>query len=431
VDAGVHSLVRGAAFNLSNMENFDFATGNAYVTNGVMTGPVINSRRQLWSVAGYLSMVQDVIFGLETSWDGIRFLPYVTGSLRNKMFTSTNRIELLNFSYQGRTIDVRVHLPKTGTKGRGVCRIDRIELNGKSIGKEFIASTALQQHNQWDVYVESPEQDGGELNVITDVANKRTVFGPLQPQWKDAGQGGISVENGLLALHFQHADPAGVSFNIYRDGRLCASGLRQTNWVDRGSSDYATTIHFYAIEAEDLISGNVSHLSHTRFYATTNNQWTTPARDMENRGGTLAGNRFFMSWGKPEDELTVKHFTAHQTGRHIVRAEFSNGAGAVNTGITCGLKRLEIRDSDSGKIVASGYLVMPQSGDWQRFDLSSSVPANLKAGKTYSLRIFEDEYVRNMSYLARNERYTAWQGGGDAAYNFVNIASIRVQRIAD
>ena len=77
-------------------------------------------------------------------------------------------------------------------------------------------------------------------------------------------------------------------------------------------------------------------------------------------------------------------------------------------------------------MIAAGYLVMPQSGDWQRFDLSTVVRADLQAGKSYSIRIFEDEYSRNMSYLAHNQRYTSWPGGGDAAYNFVNIASLHL-----
>ncbi|HWH72149.1 MAG TPA: amylo-alpha-1,6-glucosidase, partial [Candidatus Sulfotelmatobacter sp.] len=61
VDHAVASLVRGAAFNLSNMENFDLVTGKPEVKDATLSGPVINSRRQVWSVAGYLAMVQDVL----------------------------------------------------------------------------------------------------------------------------------------------------------------------------------------------------------------------------------------------------------------------------------------------------------------------------------------------------------------------------------
>ena len=83
VDHGIRSLEHLAAFNLSNMENYDFVTGRSEVKGKKSNGPVINSRRQLWSVAGYLSMVQDVVFGLETSWEGIRIRPFITAKLRN------------------------------------------------------------------------------------------------------------------------------------------------------------------------------------------------------------------------------------------------------------------------------------------------------------------------------------------------------------
>ena len=428
VNQGIHSLMRGAAFNLSNMENFDFATGKAQVKDGVLSGPVVNSRRQLWSVAGYLAMVQDVVFGLETSWDGLRFLPFVTGQIRNETFASTDIIELQNFMYQGKAIQLRVHLPPTGTPGRGPCGIGKIELNGKSIHQDFVAAASLPSQNQWDVYLQTPADTASEskLALVTNVSDEHALCGPLQPEWENVGQGGITVENGLLALHYRQANVSNVVFNIYRDGQPCATRVNQTHWLDPGSSDYTNKTHFYAVEAMDEKSDNVSHLTPTRFYATTNNQWTIPAKEMVNHGGTLADGRCFTNWGKADHELQVKHFTATRSGHYLVRAEFSNGAGPVNTGITCAVKKLELRETDSGTIVATGYLVMPQSGDWQRFDLSTVVRADLQAGKSYSIRIFEDEYSRNMSYLAHNQRYTSWPGGGDAAYNFVNIASLHL-----
>ncbi len=430
VNQGIYSLMRGAAFNLSNMENFDFATGTAQVKNGVLSGPVINSRRQLWSVAGYLSMVQDVVFGLETSWDGIRFLPFVTGQLRNETFASTDLLELQNFSYRGKVIQLRVHLPPAGTPGHGPCGIGKIELNGKSIGPEFVAAASLPNQNQWNIYLQAPADTTNETKLaqIADISDARALFGPLQPEWENLGQGGITVENGLLMLHYRHGDVSNVVFNIYRDGQPCAARVNQTHWLDTVSADYTNKTHFYAVEAMDERSGNVSHLTPSRFYATPDNQWIIPAREMVNHGGTLAEGRCFANWGKADDELLVKHFTAARSGHYLVRAEFSNGAGGgpVNTGITCAVKKLELREADSGTTVATGYLVMPQSGDWQRFDLSSVVRAELQAGKSYSIRILEDEYSRNMSYLAHNQRYTSWVGGGDTSYNFVNIASLRL-----
>ncbi|HSR64230.1 MAG TPA: Six-hairpin glycosidase-like protein [Xanthomonadaceae bacterium] len=60
----VRSLVRGAALAGSNMENFELATQSTHVDDGALSGPVVDSPRQLWSVAGYLDMVIGGVFGV-------------------------------------------------------------------------------------------------------------------------------------------------------------------------------------------------------------------------------------------------------------------------------------------------------------------------------------------------------------------------------
>jgi len=63
-DAGLEALVRGAALNLSHMENFEVATGANWLDDGEYSGPIVNSRRQLWSVAGFLGAVAHGVFGV-------------------------------------------------------------------------------------------------------------------------------------------------------------------------------------------------------------------------------------------------------------------------------------------------------------------------------------------------------------------------------
>ena len=65
LQAGLDSLVRGAALNLSHMENFELVTGSNWLDDGDYSGPIVNSRRQLWSVAGFLGAVGHGVFGLE------------------------------------------------------------------------------------------------------------------------------------------------------------------------------------------------------------------------------------------------------------------------------------------------------------------------------------------------------------------------------
>lgn len=426
VERGVRSLVRGAALNLSNMENFDLASGRAWAEAGERSGPVINSRRQLWSVAGYLSMVQDVIFGLETSWDGIRFQPFVSGNLRKEFFPDSKMLELDGFRYLGKRLHVRIHLPEPGTKGEGSFEIAAIRLNGEPVGKaDFIPATSLPERSVWDIELAAPTDAAGP---VVPALNADAMFSPHQPEWAKAGPA-IGLLDGKTALRFTSRSEDSLS-NIYRDGIPYAERIDGQRWVDADPGDPASIARFYSVEAHDPRSGNASHHSPGIAHLESGNHTLIPAAEMEHKGGILTDGKYLRDWGRPDHTLTVPRLTVKQSGIHFLRAEFSNGSGPVNTGITCAIKKLEVRTADDGKTVASGYIVMPQSGDWQRFDLSTGIKADLEAGKPYTVHISEDEYSRNMSHFAANERYTALPGGGTEPYNFVNIAAMHVTRIA-
>ncbi|MEI8340849.1 MAG: amylo-alpha-1,6-glucosidase [Verrucomicrobiota bacterium] len=430
VDAGMESLRQLAAINLSNMENFDFLSGRAMVLDGPRTGPVINSRRQLWSIAGYLSMVQDVVFGLETRLDGIRFKPFITAKQRNGTFGSTDAIELVNFQYRGTQNRVRIHLPPVHSFQQGICAIDRIELNGKPVSGEFVPDQSLQPDNGWELFLKAPDKARQTVNPlrIVDVSDERAVFSPVKPRWKNEG---ITLKNNRIVLDYEQDDSTNVAFNIYRDGVICAGGIRETRWTDPHSADNRDKVHSYAIEAVDLKSGNVSHLTDARACRTKDQEQVIPAASMQNHGGNLVDGHHFENWGKSGDEIVTKSFKVDRPFQYRVRVEFANGAGPINTGITCAVKKLEIRRAPSGEVVASGYLIMPQSGDWKRYDFSSSVNADLIPGEDYTIRISEDEFCRNMSYLKSNERYTKAPGGGAASYNYVNVAALHLFYVSD
>ena len=60
----LRSIMRGAALAGSNMENYELVTQSTHVDEGGLSGPVVDSPRQLWSVAAYLDMVSEGVFGL-------------------------------------------------------------------------------------------------------------------------------------------------------------------------------------------------------------------------------------------------------------------------------------------------------------------------------------------------------------------------------
>ncbi|MBD7954825.1 Six-hairpin glycosidase-like protein [Stenotrophomonas sp. Sa5BUN4] len=87
----VQSLMRGAALAGSNMENYELLTQKIHVDEGALSGPVVNSERQLWSVAGYLDMVLQGVFGVEA--DG-RVQPKLPVALVPELFGTRDRISL-------------------------------------------------------------------------------------------------------------------------------------------------------------------------------------------------------------------------------------------------------------------------------------------------------------------------------------------------
>lgn len=87
----IESLMRGSALAGSNMENYEMRTLAVHVDEGALSGPVVNSPRQLWSVAGYLAMVLEGVFGVEA--DG-RVAPKIPVALVPTLFGTRDRIEL-------------------------------------------------------------------------------------------------------------------------------------------------------------------------------------------------------------------------------------------------------------------------------------------------------------------------------------------------
>lgn len=87
----IRSLMRGAALAGSNMENFELVTQAVHVDEGPLSGPVVNSPRQLWSVAGYLGMVIEGVFGVAP--DG-SIAPKIPVSLVPMLFGDRESIRL-------------------------------------------------------------------------------------------------------------------------------------------------------------------------------------------------------------------------------------------------------------------------------------------------------------------------------------------------
>jgi hypothetical protein len=432
VEHAVRSLVRGAALNLSNMENFEAASGAAFVDEGPMSGPVVNSQRQLWSVAGYLSMVHEVLFGLETRSDGLRFSPRFPANLRRELFGTSDAIALSNLRYRGKSIAVRLVFPKE-PPGQGLMGIKSVRLDGKDVGTGFVDASMLSDSSMFEIELGPGDGDAGKLALLddADVAAYRNVFGPRTPAVDGIG---VVAERVKLDLSIAES-PDDVTLRIYRDGVAIADDLpgTTTSFTDPESAAHASRTYCYTVEARFKESGNVSQRAKPACW------WgqgasaiqTRDAKQFAAEGGTLVDNHgrwHFEGWGDPEHTLTVASLVAARSGKHFVQVLAGNGAGGYDTGITCGVKLIEV--FDGAKLVGSGQLAMPHLGTWSDWRESSLVPVELVAGKSYAIVIREDDASGNMSDLEHFALYGG-TGGKGGRFNRVNIAEVKLLAVGE
>jgi hypothetical protein len=172
----LRSLMRGAALSGSNMENFELTTQAIHVDDGKLSGPVVDSPRQLWSVAGYLNMVIEGVFGLT---DDGRIEPKLPVSLVTMLFGNSDRITL--------------QLP-----GRRIVLVRPATLDGN-----LLVAGAIQQHGADSVVeLKSVQVPSSPLRLDA------PMFAPPTPDapkvTRDGAHWKISIEgSGLLYLNGQ------------------------------------------------------------------------------------------------------------------------------------------------------------------------------------------------------------------------------------
>ena len=432
VTLGVSSLVRGAALSLSNMENFEVVSGRVEI-DSEQKEPQVNSPRQLWSVAGYLSMIHEVVFGLIWTDSGIRIAPYLTHEFRNQLLPQSNELVLKNLLYQGHRLDMTLNLPSVTEEMSGAYGVGSIRLNGQVVTSE-ISESMLRDSNTIEVDLVESKTETSPLNLVTNLDDYRFRFAPQPPIVESITAIADKLE---IRFNLNGENPDEVTVNVYRDGSLVAQGLpgNLTSWQDQNSQGARSPSYCYNLETVYLNSGTISQRSQPFCYWGPNSDriYTVNADQFSVIGGNRSfshGREHFDNWGEPGHSITV-NLTAQLSGPHAIQVVAGNGAGAINTGITCAVKHLQMRNLVNRQVVADGYLVMPQLGTWDRW-LESSVifsEVDLVAGQDYEIKIFADSQAINMSSFAHNANYTGGNGGTVGAYNYVNIAQVKLNAL--
>ena len=402
-DAAYDTLLRAAAVNASNMENFEWLSGQPMLDDGKdLSGPVVNSRRQLWSVGGFAGALVGGVFGVSTTNDGIAVKPFITSKLRNEAFGQGGTATLAGLKLRDHAIDVQLVLPAP-QQASGYYPVQQVLLNGKPVDGA-IRWQDLAEHNTIVVQL-APLVPGRQAltRVAADpLALDPAVYSPPEPVIRSAARG---------KLAFAAAPAAGAVYNIFRDGHMVASNVQSAAWTDPKPGAASC----YAVEAVFPVSGNRSHHSAP---ACTGEAVEVAAGDSRIVSNVEADDGVLRHWGAPADTFKAS-LAVKQAGTWQVQVRYRNNAHQINLGITGGVKWMTVRDA-AGAVVAQGVVQLPHSPAGHTV-YSTPLAAQLKAG-TFAIELAD--FV-NMSSLQSNATY-ADAGGKAGAMNRFDLHGIRL-----
>jgi hypothetical protein len=417
----VQSLMRGPALSLSNMENFEFLTQQIRFEDGELSGPVINSPRQLWSVAAYLGMVENTLWGTALRQGRLTISPWLPGRLAHELFGGRLAVTLHDFKAAGRTLDVTLELPRVWPVN-GWLEAQSLSLNGRRLtGSVDLRRLHPAGRNEVRVVMRAvagapqsiariPGEDSGHLTP----EQRRVEFAPPPPVLLAAVR-----ENAAVTLTWQGALP-GAPVQIFANGQQLQSGAPTGRFEDRtpraaGTVCYSLTQSFDATGLASLPSRELCVGAFRSISLASNDG--SPTRIVD-------GVVQHPDWGSPSQLLHAK-FVPGAAGWYRIVLEYSNPHGPINTGITAAVKTISAHCA--GGSGQSGSVVMPHLGD-ARWGLSTGFMFETAAQAECELRISDGI---NMSYLDHFARYTGGKGGESGALNRADIAQARVDLIRE
>lgn len=416
------SLYQGTASSGSNMENFEWLTLQPHVEDGALSGPVVNSKRQLWSVAAYHDFVVSQLFGIEVSDGQLTVNPYLpVGLVRdlNLVDARATPLELQNLQFNDLQFQVKLSLQGNASRQQ-VYRLAQLKLNGEPValnqkhGVNMKLADLSSASNELELVLTPVESPNQSVNLLKNVASPKypaTLFSPKEP-----GLELSLTQKGLPELRFASNGEVETSFTLYKNGIPVKLKRNAESFVDEKASRSHTEC--YALTQTSKDSGLVSLPSRTVCTQTNQQQYqvgqTLLAQDES--PSPYLGQQVYKNWGMPEQQLTLS-YTAPVEGNHRLQLQYYIDNGPINTGITAVVKQVVANCPLSG--AQQTALVMPHLATATERGLSSHAVFQAKAGETCQLTVIDGF---NMSYLAHFNSYTGGKGGRSGPLNQAVIA---------
>lgn len=355
LDHLMKSMTRSAALFLTHKENWTYDTG--YDRN-----TALNSDRQLWSVASYISMVYRILFGMELHEDGVSFHPVVP-----EYFGGTMKLE--GMKYRKAVLNLTVN-------GYGD-KVSSIKVNGRSKSPDWtLPANARGRYNIVIVMEDSGHK--GKATIVG--AGPGFCWAPEEPT--------VSCENGTL-IWSQTPDNNFLLYGNGESGQIWPpydlnkkeNGFWSIRAVDENgmtsdlSNPVLKTTWTARYEAEDFVSPESVCSEHTGY----------------------SGRGYVQDNGSSHKDLEIV-FEVPQDGDYILWFTGANGHGPHD--VYCTIRSLFVDGADTATVFLEAY------GDWNVWTSSNHVILKgLKAGKHTAAVRFNPEnkgFDNNMSWNKAN-----------------------------
>ena len=330
VEQGLADVYRAAALFLTNKENMVAATGH-------YEGTVLNSDRQLWSVAGNLATTYRLLFGMRLRPDRLEFRPMVPRAYGGER-------TLRNLRYRGAVLTVTVR-----GFGDGVTAA---RLDGRPVPRaDILAGLA------------GPHTLEIELNGRWPAAQASVVENRYAPPTPEAVLRGDSL--------VWKPVPGAARYAVYRNGRPGATtaGTQAPVRREQGLAEYQVLARDSA-GLESFLSEPIRVVPDAAVLVVR-----PPDRKLEreHEGFTGAGYVPLTRERNTSVEVPVRVSSA---GVYAVDVRYANGNGPINSGDKAALRSLRV----DGKY--AGVLVMPHRGTnlWTDWGYSNALRVRLAPG---------------------------------------------------
>jgi hypothetical protein len=240
----IESVMRGAALYGSNMENYELLTQGQHVDEGKLSGPVVNSPRQLWSVAAYFAVVTEGVFGLNEE-----------GSVQPKLPTSL--VPMLFGDKQSISLtlpDRRITLQLPAQRAGNLLVADRTSTHDRTTTVQLKAITVKDAPLRTDAPLYAPEAPPAPTLGADGHTWKVQGDGKLQPYVNGRraqtidGTGTLPNTGTLTCVSATRVDAHGLE--SLHSPAVCAgeyapiTGAWPRTWTAPASGDYRVSLNY-------------------------------------------------------------------------------------------------------------------------------------------------------------------------------------------